>query len=117
VLSAATGTTTGCSADPWGRCIAVPTDFRGDVLSTMEAKYDDGSNAGPATWTAYQQYGAAFWADLPGGAVNLTPGFFNSINDGARVTLAFHFWSGATVTYAVTKSGTTITGTTGEGLR
>jgi endoglucanase len=27
---------------------SVPTRFRGDVLATMEARYDDGSNAGPA---------------------------------------------------------------------
>jgi endoglucanase len=113
VLSGATGTTTGCSADPWGRCFAVPADFRGDVLSTMEARYDDGSNAGPASWTAYQQYGAAFWADYPGGTINLTPGFFNSVNDGAHVTLTFHFCSGATMTYSVTKSGTAITGAAG----
>lgn len=112
ILSDAIGTTTSCSADPWGHCFAIPTNFRGDVLSTMEAKYDDGSNAGPASWTSYQQYGAAFWADLPNGAINMPPGFFNSITDGARVTLTFHFWSGATVTYHVTKSGTSITGTT-----
>lgn len=112
ILSDATATTTGCDPDPWRHCLAVPTDFRGDVLSTMEARYDDGSNAGPASWTPFQQYGAAFWADLPNGAINLTPGFFNSINDGARVTLTFHFWSGATATYHVTKSGTSITGTT-----
>jgi len=110
-LSAATAATTACDPDPWRHCLAIPTDFRGDVLSTMEARYDDGSNAGPATWTPYQQYGAAFWADLPNGAINLTPGFFNSLNDGARVTLTFHFWSGATATYHVTKSGTTLTGT------
>jgi hypothetical protein len=101
VLSNATGTTA-CPADPWHGCLVVPTDFRGDVLSTMEARYDDGSNAGPANWTPYQQYGAAFWADLPNGAINLTGGFVNSI----------HFWSGASVTYRVTKSGNAITGTT-----
>lgn len=112
VLSDATGTTSGCSADPWGPCFALPTNFRGDVLSTMEARYDDGSNAGPASWTSYQQYGNAFWANLPNGAINLTPEFFRTINDGARVTLTFHFWSGSTVTYHVTKSGTSITGTT-----
>lgn len=32
--------------------------------------------------------------------------------DGPRVTLTFHFWSGATVTYQVTKSGDSVTGTT-----
>ncbi|WP_373310921.1 hypothetical protein [Streptomyces alanosinicus] len=28
------------------------------------------------------------------------------------MTLKFHFWSGATATYHVTKSGTSVTGTT-----
>ncbi|WP_353963409.1 MULTISPECIES: hypothetical protein [unclassified Streptomyces] len=28
------------------------------------------------------------------------------------MTLTFHFWSGATVTYQVTKSGNSVTGTT-----
>ncbi|WP_405607942.1 hypothetical protein [Streptomyces sp. NBC_00076] len=41
-----------------------------------------------------------------GDAVKLTPEFFNALKDGSRVTLTFHFWSGATVTYHVTKSGT-----------
>jgi len=111
VVSDATATTTACDPDPWRDCLAIPADFHGDVLSTMEARYDDGSNAGPANWTSYQQYGAAFWADLPNGAINLTPGFVNSINDGSRVTLTFHFWSGATVTYHVTKSGSAVNGT------
>ena len=34
------------------------------------------------------------------------------INDNARVTLTFHFWSGTKVTYFVTKSGSTVTGST-----
>jgi endoglucanase len=78
----------------------------------MEVLYDDGSNAGPASWTSFQQYGNAFWADVPNGAINLTPEFFKSINDGARVTLTFHFWSGTTVTYHIAKSGSSVTGTT-----
>ncbi|MET7656225.1 cellulase family glycosylhydrolase [Streptomyces sp. NPDC005486] len=47
VLSNASGSTTGLS---------IPTAFRGDLLATMEARYDDGSNAGPANWTPYQQW-------------------------------------------------------------
>ena len=112
VLSDTTASTSGCDASGWGRCVLVPTDFRGDMLSTAEARYDDGSNAGPANWTSYQQYGNAFWADYPNHAINLTPEFFNSVTDGARVTLTLHFWSGATVTYHITKSGSTVTGTT-----
>ncbi|WP_165362888.1 hypothetical protein [Promicromonospora panici] len=33
--------------------------------------------------------------------------------DQRPVTLAFHFWSGDTVTYAVVRNGNTITGTAG----
>ncbi len=101
VLSNATGTT---------GSFAVPTQFQGDVLATMEAKYDDGSNAGPANWTSYQQFNDAFSPDYPGKAITLPPAFFTAVTDGARVTLTFHFWSGATATYSVTKSGSSVTG-------
>lgn len=100
VLSNASGNTGGLS---------IPTQFRGDMLATMEAKYDDGSNAGPASWTSYQQWDTAFSA-YTGDSVKLTAEFFSSLRDGARVTLTFHFWSGATTTYHVTKSGTSVTG-------
>jgi endoglucanase len=40
----------------------------------------------------------------------MTPDFLDAIRDGAPVTLAFYFWSGAKTTYTVTESGTTITG-------
>lgn len=103
VLSNATATTDS---------FAVPTQFHGDVLATMEAKYADGSNAGPDNWTSYKAFNAAFSPDYPGKAITLPVAFFNGVNDGARVTLTFHFWSGATATYYVTKSGTSVTGTT-----
>jgi endoglucanase len=102
VLADATGTT---------GSFAVPARFQGDALATMEAKYDDGSNAGPANWTSYQQFNDAFSPDYPGQAITLTPAFFGAVTDGARVTLTFHFWSGATARYSVTKSGTAVTGT------
>lgn len=103
VLENATGTTS---------AFAIPTQFRGDQLATMEAKYADGTGAGPASWTSYQQFGTAFLADYSGNALTLTPAFLNAISDGAPVTLSFHFWSGATLTYQVTKTGTSVTGTT-----
>ncbi|MFF1298353.1 MULTISPECIES: hypothetical protein [unclassified Streptomyces] len=101
-MSDATGTT-----DSY----AVPTQFRGDRLATMEARYDDGSNAGPAGWTSYQQWDTAFSA-YTGDAIKLTPAFFDSVKEDSRVTLTFHFWSGEAVTYQVTKSGDSVTGTT-----
>ncbi|ULR48137.1 cellulase family glycosylhydrolase [Streptomyces deccanensis] len=100
VLSAASGSTTG---------LAIPTRFRGDRLATMEARYDDGSNAGPANWTSYQQWDTAFSA-YTDDAIKLTAEFFTSLRENSRVTLTFHFWSGAKATYHVTKSGGTVTG-------
>ncbi len=101
-LSGATGTSTDS--------LRIPTQFRGDVLATMEAKYADGSAAGSANWTPYQEFGGAFTPDYLTGALTLTTGFLSAINDDAPVTLTFHFWSGATATYHVTRSGTTVTG-------
>ncbi|GAA3900783.1 cellulase family glycosylhydrolase [Streptomyces lacrimifluminis] len=104
VLSNATGTTNG---------VTIPTQFRGDLLATMEATYADGSNAGPTNWTPYQEFNEAFSPDYPGNALQLTSKFVNSLRDNAQATLVFHFWSGATVTYRVTKSGGSVTGTVG----
>ncbi|MFH8800983.1 cellulase family glycosylhydrolase [Streptomyces sp. NPDC017936] len=101
VLSDASGDTGG---------LTIPTRFRGDMLATMEARYDDGSNAGPANWTSYQQWDTAFSA-YTGDSVELTAEFLTSLRDGSRVTLTFHFWSGATATYHVTRSGSSVTGT------
>jgi endoglucanase len=101
VLSNATETTSSFS---------IPAQFRGDLPATMESKYADGSTAGPATWTPYQMFRDAWYPDVTGNVINLTTDFFNAINDGAPVTLTFHYWSGASVTYQVTKSGSTVTG-------
>ena len=61
--------------------------FNGDILSTMQAQYADGSNAGPANWTSYQKYSTAFAVDYTNNDVPLTPAFFGSLTDGAKVTL------------------------------
>ncbi len=103
VLSNAAGTTAS---------FAIPTAFRGDLLATMEARYDDGTNAGPHDWTSFKEYDRAFAPSYPDGRTTLTPDFFAAVRDNARVTLTFHYWSGTKVTYYVTKSGTAVTGTT-----
>jgi len=90
----------------------IPTDFRGDRLATMEARYADGSNAGPQNWTPYKEFAATFLPNYSVGTIALTPDFFAEVTDNARVTLTLHFWSGNLVTYYVTKSGPTVTGTT-----
>jgi endoglucanase len=90
----------------------VPAQFRGDQLATMEAKYADGSNAGPHNWTSFKEYDVTFAPNYSANTITLKPEFFAEVNDGQRVTLTFHFWSGTTATYYVTKSGSNVTGTT-----
>ncbi|MFF3607924.1 cellulase family glycosylhydrolase [Streptomyces sp. NPDC002463] len=103
VLSNTTGKTAG---------FTVPTQFRGDQLATVHATYVDGTNAGQTSWTPYQEFNKAFSPDYPGGGIILTPEFLNALRDGEQATLTFHFYSGATFTYRVTRSGTSVTGTT-----
>jgi aryl-phospho-beta-D-glucosidase BglC (GH1 family) len=90
---------------------AIPTQFRGDQLATMEARYADGSPAGPANWTTFKEFWQHFQPDYAANTIILKPEFFNEVNDG-RVTLTFHFWSGTRTTYVITRSGTTVTGST-----
>ncbi|MDG4832010.1 cellulase family glycosylhydrolase [Solwaraspora sp. WMMD1047] len=90
---------------------AIPTQFRGDQLATMEAKYPDGSGAGPANWTSYKEFWTHFQPDYAANTIILKPEFFAEVNDGT-VNLTFHFWSGTQITYRITKSGTTVTGST-----
>jgi endoglucanase len=90
----------------------LPAQFRGDQLATMEARYADGSNAGPHNWTSFKEFDVTFAPNYTANTITLKPEFFAEVNDGQRVTLTFHFWSGTTVTYFVTESGGTVTGTT-----
>jgi endoglucanase len=90
---------------------AIPTQFRGDQLATMEARYADGTPAGPANWTTFKEFWQHFQPDYTANTIILKPEFFNEVNDG-RVTLTFHFWSGTQITYIITRSGTTVTGNT-----
>ena len=98
--TAATGTTAS---------LAIPTAFHGDQLATMEARYADGTPAGPANWTSFKEFWQHFQPDYAGSAIILKPAFFAEVQDGA-VTLTFHFWSGATTTYRITKAGDVVTG-------
>ncbi|MEU7908615.1 cellulase family glycosylhydrolase [Actinoplanes sp. NPDC049118] len=101
VLQNATGTTSS---------FAIGSGFRGDQLATMEANYADGSNAGPQNWTPYKEFDRTFAPNYSADTITLTSDFFAEVNDGARVTLKFHFWSGAVLTYYVTRSGSSVTG-------
>jgi endoglucanase len=53
-----------------------------------------------------------FAPDSTANTITLRPALFAEINDNVRVTLTFHFWSGTKVTYFVTKSRSTVTGST-----
>ncbi|WP_433796907.1 hypothetical protein [Actinoplanes sp. CA-252034] len=88
---------------------AIPTQFRGDQPATMEARYADGTNAGPADWTPFKEFWTHFQPDYAAGTILLKPEFFAEVDDGP-VTLTFHFWSRARTTYLITKSGATVTG-------
>ncbi|HET6861029.1 MAG TPA: X2-like carbohydrate binding domain-containing protein, partial [Streptomyces sp.] len=92
--------------------LTIPTRFRGDQLATMEATYGDGSNAGPTDWTAFQEFNVSFTPDHAGNTITLTEKFLTSLRDDSPVKLTFSFYSGAEITYQVTKSGTSVTGST-----
>ncbi|MGI5192211.1 hypothetical protein ACQEVY_00905 [Streptomyces sp. CA-288835] len=76
----------------------------------MEAKYGDGTNAGPTDWTEFQEFNISFTPDYAGSTITLTEKFLTSLRDNAPVKLTFHFYSGAKITYQVIKSGTSVTG-------
>ncbi|MGW5423606.1 cellulase family glycosylhydrolase [Streptomyces sp. NPDC003943] len=101
VLSDATGTAAG---------LTIPTRFNGDLLANVESTYADGTAAGPYGWTTYQEFNN-YAADYDADTTTVKAGFIESLKDDAPVTLTFRFWSGATVTYHLTKSGDTVTGT------
>ncbi|MFC5470651.1 cellulase family glycosylhydrolase [Cohnella suwonensis] len=87
----------------------IPALYNGDRVKAMEAVYANGGNAGPADWTPFKEYNYAFAPEYEEGELNLTPQFFKELKDG-EVLLKVHFWSGAVLDYALTKSGTTIVG-------
>nr|WP_284039804.1 hypothetical protein [Micromonospora sp. MSM11] len=100
IQAAATGTT---------GSFAIPTQFRGDQLATMEAKYADGSPAGPSNWTSYKEFWTNFQPDYGANSILMKPEFFAEVDNGP-VTLTFHFWSGTQITYRLSKSGSSVTG-------
>ncbi|RRS01723.1 cellulase family glycosylhydrolase [Glycomyces terrestris] len=101
VLADATGTTS----------LVIPTQFNGDHIEQMEARYADGSNAGPASWTPYQESNVSWLPNYAGGTITVPSSFVNAIRDGEPVTITYHFWGGDSVTYTVTKTGGTVIGT------
>ncbi|WP_205327270.1 cellulase family glycosylhydrolase [Glycomyces sp. YM15] len=91
--------------------VLIPTRFNGDQLATMEAVYADGTAAGPHDWTTYKAFWEAFRPNYKNNTIQLTKALLDEFDEGAPVTLRFHFWSGAVLEYTVTKNGDVVTGT------
>jgi aryl-phospho-beta-D-glucosidase BglC (GH1 family) len=81
-----------------GAAISIPTSFNGDVLATMECKYEDGAIAGPIDWTAFKMWASAYSPDYGANAIKLDKDFFKSAPAGV-INYAFYFWSGKIITY------------------
>ncbi|URN14104.1 hypothetical protein LUW77_30460 [Streptomyces radiopugnans] len=101
-----------CATRPVRR---VPSPFSPTSAATGSPRWRPSTPTAPTPsphdWTSFKEFDRAFAPDYAGGATVLTSDFFAEVRDGARVTLTFHYWSGAKVTYHVTKSGTSVTGT------
>jgi endoglucanase len=91
--------------------LLIPAAFNGDQLSTMESIYADGSGAGYHSWATFPEFWEDFRPDYEGGTIKLTKRYLDSLKDGEPVSLTFHFWSGKTLEYTVTRDGTVVTGT------
>jgi len=89
VLSTAAGST--------GGPLVIPAALNGDLLATMEARYADGTPAGPANWTAFKEWGV-FLPDYANNTITVTQDFFTGMSAGT-VNLTFYFWSGQTAKY------------------
>ncbi|RPF22423.1 cellulase family glycosylhydrolase [Myceligenerans xiligouense] len=102
VLADATGTT---------ESFAIPAQFTGDRLATMESVYAaDETPTEPATWTPFKEFWSTFQPDYEAGTILLKPALLNELDDGQTVRLTFHFWGAGEVAYEITKNGTSVTG-------
>jgi endoglucanase len=101
VLSAASGTK--------GGGLVIPTDFKGDLLATMEAVSGDGSNAGPHPWTSFKEFNQAYLPDYSADTITIKPAFFSAENS-RTIDLTFHFWSGQIVRYRLSLKGNRVVG-------
>lgn len=98
------GNATGTTGD-----FKIPLWYNGDQLATMEAVYEDGSNAGPQDWTSFKEFAYTFKPNYEHNTLTLTPNFFNEVNDGV-VMLTMHFWSGEVLDYRIVKNGDQVNG-------
>jgi aryl-phospho-beta-D-glucosidase BglC (GH1 family) len=90
--------------------LVIPVNYNGDKLATMEAVYEGGGNAGPASWTPFKEYAHSFEPDYKMNVLILTGKFFDEVNDG-EVLLKLHFRSGAVLDYKLSVSESKVIGT------
>lgn len=93
--------------------LTIPTQFNGDQLSSMEAVYAKGGNAGPNNWTSFKQMAVSFTPDNAGNTIKLSEKFFDQTKDG-KIILTFHFWSGDAIKYTLTKDQSKVTGVSSQ---
>ncbi len=91
---------------------AIPTNFNGDHLATMEAVDNNGEPVGPQDWTPFKEFAYTFSPNYDAHEIGLKEAFFNEVDDG-EIDLTFHFWSGETIDYTLLKEGDNIIGTNG----
>jgi len=89
---------------------AIPTNFNGDHLATMEAVDNKGNPVGPQDWTSFKEFAYTFSPDYDAHEIVLKEAFFNELGDG-EIDLTFHFWSGEKADYTLLKEGDNIIGT------
>lgn len=98
ILSSVTGNT---------GSFAIPTQFNGDQLATMQATYVDAPGypyPGPQNWTSYKEFDSAFYPLYDKNEIQLPQSFFDNVNVGQQVCLKFYFWSGKVLNYYITKN-------------
>lgn len=104
VMSKAAGTTSG---------LTIPVDYKGDIVSTMEAVDENGNAVGPQNWTTYKEFAKTFVPDYENNTFIIKDALFAETNDG-EITFKVHFLSGEVVAYKVVKSGSSVVGTPAE---
>ena len=87
---------------------AIPVQFNGSRLSTMEAINANGTGAGPQNWTTFKEYDYAFTVNYADNKVVMTNNFFKEASDG-EIILKFHFQSGEILQCKILKAGNIVT--------
>ena len=93
--------------------LKIPVNFNGSILSTMEAADISGRGVGPNNWTTYKEYKQTFEPNYTDNTIEIKEAFFKECSDGV-INLTFHWKDGLTTKYTLNKSGSTVTGVSGN---